>query len=244
MEPARVSSPVERGGRPPDFVQSVGRALRVLEVVGRRPGLPVKTIARLCELNISTTYHLVRTLAYEGYVVRRRDGTYVVEDAAARRVADPAPSGPVVRTPTRPSEGTPMQITRSSIDTVKGPADWFTGDVYIDAVAAAPPPSRVTANLVHFMPGARTHWHRHPLGQTVFVTEGVGLCQRRGGTVEVIRPGDRVLFEADEEHWHGASPNRLMVHVAINEGDDAHDVVHWLSPVTDEEYRAAPAVEE
>ncbi|MEV4005765.1 cupin domain-containing protein, partial [Actinomadura sp. NPDC049753] len=102
-----------------------------------------------------------------------------------------------------------MQITRSSIDTAKGPADWFTGDVYIDAVAAAPAPSHVTANLVHFMPGARTHWHRHPLGQTVFVTEGIGLCQRRGGPVEVIRPGDRVLFEADEEHWHGAAPNRL-----------------------------------
>ena len=136
-----------------------------------------------------------------------------------------------------------MQITRSSIDTAKGPADWFTGDVYIDSVAAAPPPSRVTANLVHFMPGARTHWHRHPLSQTVFVTEGVGLCQRRGGPVEVIRPGDRVLFEADEEHWHGAAPDRLMVHVAINEGDDQHDVVHWLTPVTDDEYAAPPATE-
>ena len=63
-----------------------------------------------------------------------------------------------------------------------------------------------SADLVHFMPGARTHWHRHPLSQTVFVTEGVGLCQRRGGPIEVIRPGDRVLFEADEEHWHGAAP--------------------------------------
>ena len=136
-----------------------------------------------------------------------------------------------------------MQITRSSIDTAKGPADWFTGDVYIDSVAAAPPPSRVTANLVHFMPGARTHWHRHPLSQTVFVTEGVGLCQRRGGPVEVIRPGDRVLFEADEEHWHGAAPNRLMVHLAINEGDDQHDVVHWLEPVTDDEYAAAPPLD-
>ena len=134
-------------------------------------------------------------------------------------------------------------VTRSSIDTVKGPTDWFTGDVYIDAVAvaAAPAPSRVTASLMHSMPGARTHWHRHPLGQTVFVTEGIGLCQRRGGPVEVIRPGDRVLFEAGEEHWHGAAPNRLMVHVAINEGDDDHDVVHWLNPVTDEEYAAAPA---
>ena len=80
-----------------------------------------------------------------------------------------------------------MQITRSSIDTVKGPAGWFTGDVYIDAMAASPSPSRLTANLVHFMPGARTHWHRHPLSQTVFVTEGLGLCRRRGGPVEVIR---------------------------------------------------------
>ncbi|WP_327330361.1 MULTISPECIES: (R)-mandelonitrile lyase [unclassified Streptomyces] len=127
------------------------------------------------------------------------------------------------------------------MDTGKGPADRFTGDVYIAAAAVAPAPSRVTANLVHFMPGARTHWHRHPLGQSVFVTEGVGLCRRRGGSVEVIRPGDRVLFEADEEHWHGAAPNRLMVHLAINEGD--HDVVHWLEPVTDEEYTATPATD-
>ena len=108
-----------------------------------------------------------------------------------------------------------MQITRSSVDTAKGPSERFTGDVYIDAVAAAPPPSRVRANLVHFMPGARTHWHRHPLSQTVFVTEGVGLCQRRGGPIEIIRPGDRVLFEADEEHWHGAAPRRLMVHLSV-----------------------------
>ena len=65
-----------------------------------------------------------------------------------------------------------MQITRRSVDTAKGPADWFTGDVYIDSVAAASSPSRTTANFVHIMPGARTHWHWHPLSQTVFVTEG------------------------------------------------------------------------
>ncbi|MCG7632710.1 cupin domain-containing protein [Gordonia McavH-238-E] len=81
-------------------------------------------------------------------------------------------------------------------------------------------PSHVSANLVHFMPGARTHWHRHPLSQTVFVTEGIGLWQRRGGPVEVIRPGERVLFGAGEEHWHGAAPAPLMVHFAINEADD------------------------
>lgn len=71
--------------RPEDFVQSVGRALRVLEVVGSRPGLPVKTIARRCDLNISTTYHLVRTLAYENYLHRRPDGTYVIGEGVARR---------------------------------------------------------------------------------------------------------------------------------------------------------------
>src|SRR3954447_22315509 len=136
-----------------------------------------------------------------------------------------------------------MQITRSSADTIKGRSDWFTGDVYIDPVAAAPPPSRLSANLVHFMPGARTHWHRHPLSQTVFVTEGVRLRQRRGGAVEVIRPRARVRFEADEEHWHGAAPDRLMVHLAINEADADHDVVHWLTPVTDEEHGAAPAAD-
>jgi quercetin dioxygenase-like cupin family protein len=135
-----------------------------------------------------------------------------------------------------------VQLTRSSVATAKGPADWFTGDVYIDAVAASPAPSRVQANLVHFMPGARTAWHRHPLGQTLFVTEGVGLVQRRGGPVEVIRPGDRVYIEPDEEHWHGATATRLMVHIALNEVDEEHVAAHWGEHVTDEEYDAASSV--
>lgn len=92
MEPGGVPDPVDAGVRPEDFVQSVARALHVLEVVGRRPGLPVKAIARHCGLNISTTYHLLRTLAYEGYVVRLADGTYVVGDAVARRFHDLAAS--------------------------------------------------------------------------------------------------------------------------------------------------------
>jgi quercetin dioxygenase-like cupin family protein len=138
-----------------------------------------------------------------------------------------------------------VQITPSSLATAKGPAEWFSGDVYIDAVAASPAPSRVQANLVHFMPGARTAWHRHPLGQTLFVTEGVGLVQRRGGSVEIIRPGDRVYIEPDEEHWHGATPTRLMVHLALNEVDDDHVAAHWGEHVTAEEYstvtrKAAP----
>ena len=136
-----------------------------------------------------------------------------------------------------------MEITRSSVDTAKGPADWFTGDVYIDAVAAAPAPARVLANLVHFTPGARTAWHTHPLGQTIYVTEGIGLCQRRGGPIEVIRPGDRVFFEPDEDHWHGAAPNRFMVHLALNEVDSDHVAAHWGEQVSDDEYGAAPAID-
>ena len=102
-----------------------------------------------------------------------------------------------------------MQITRSSIDTAKGPETWFTGDVYIDPVAAAAAPARVQANLVHFTPGARPAWHTHPLGQP------------------------------DEDHWHGAPPNRFMAHLALNEVDDDHVAAHWGDKVTDDEYAAA-----
>jgi quercetin dioxygenase-like cupin family protein len=134
-----------------------------------------------------------------------------------------------------------MKITRNSIETARGPAEWFTGDVFIDAVAAASAPARVQANLVHFTPGARTAWHTHPLGQTIYVTEGVGLCQKRGGPIEVIRPGDRVEFAPDEPHWHGAAPTRFMVHLALNEVDDDHVAADWGEKVTDEEYAKAPA---
>lgn len=132
-----------------------------------------------------------------------------------------------------------MEITRSGPDTVKGPESWFSGDVYIDAVAASPAPARVQANLVHFTPGARTAWHTHPLGQTIYVTEGVGLAQRRGGPVEVIRQGDRVSFAPGEDHWHGATPTRLMVHIALNEVDEHHVAADWGEKLTDGEYSAA-----
>jgi quercetin dioxygenase-like cupin family protein len=135
-----------------------------------------------------------------------------------------------------------MQITRNSLDTNPGPSDWFTGDVYIDTITSPTEPSRLAAASVHFTPGARTAWHTHPLGQTIYVTEGIGLVQRRGGPIEIIRPGDRVLFEPDEDHWHGAAPNRFMVHLALNEVDDDHVAANWGDKVTDDEYAAAPAV--
>ena len=132
-----------------------------------------------------------------------------------------------------------MEITRSSIDTAKGPDSWFTGDVYIDAVAAAPAPARVQANLVHFTPGARTAWHTHPNGQTIYVVEGMGLAQRRGGPIEVIRAGDRVFVEPGEDHWHGAAPDRFMSHLAMLDVDDDGNNATWGDHVTDEEYNAA-----
>ena len=98
-----------------------------------------------------------------------------------------------------------MQITRNTIETMAGPSEWFTGAVYVDTVATPSGPSRLQASSVHFTPGARTAWHTHPNGQTIYVTEGVGLAQRRGGPIEVICPGDRVFFEPGEDHWHGAA---------------------------------------
>jgi quercetin dioxygenase-like cupin family protein len=134
-----------------------------------------------------------------------------------------------------------MQITHSSIDTQQGPFEWFTGTVYIDAVAAPAFTARSAAALVHFSPGARTAWHTHPHGQTIYVTEGIGCCQREGGPIEEIRPGDRVYFEPNENHWHGASPTRFMTHIAIQEADENGSPVTWGRHVTDEEYRASPA---
>jgi quercetin dioxygenase-like cupin family protein len=137
-----------------------------------------------------------------------------------------------------------MKITRNSTETAAGPSDWFTGTVYIDAVATPSEPSRLQAASVHFTPGARTAWHTHPFGQTIYVTEGVGLCQRRGAPIELIRPGDRVFFEPGEDHWHGAAPDRLMTHIAMQEVDDQGSPVTWGDHVSDEEYAAAPPRED
>jgi quercetin dioxygenase-like cupin family protein len=134
-----------------------------------------------------------------------------------------------------------MEIIRNSTETTPGPSDWFTGNVYIDPVAAPSGPSRLQAASVHFTPGARTAWHTHPNGQTIYVTEGIGLCQRRGDAIEVIRPGDRVFFEPGEDHWHGAAPDRFMTHLAMQEVDDQGSAVAWDEHVTDQEYNAPRA---
>ena len=134
-----------------------------------------------------------------------------------------------------------MQITSNITATATGPKDWFTGAVFVDPVAVPTGPSRLSAASVHFTPGARTAWHAHPNGQTIYVTEGVGVCQHRDGPIEAIRPGDRVFFEPGEDHWHGAAPDRFMTHIAMQEADDSGSPVTWGAHVTDAEYGQQPA---
>lgn len=136
-----------------------------------------------------------------------------------------------------------MDITRNATDTTKGPADWFTGNVYVDAIAVPSGGSRVNASSVHFAPGARTAWHTHPNGQTIYVTEGIGRVGSRADDVSVVRTGDRVFFAPGEDHWHGASPGRFMTHLSLVEVDETGNSATWGSHVTDDEYGASRSVE-
>jgi quercetin dioxygenase-like cupin family protein len=135
-----------------------------------------------------------------------------------------------------------MELIRNRLETSSGPSEWFTGSVFIDTITAPSAASPIGASAVHFTPGARTAWHTHPNGQTIWVTEGVGLCQREGGPIEVIRPGDRVFFEPGESHRHGAAPTRFMTHIAIHQGDETGSPVTWGKHVSDQEYAQAPEV--
>ncbi|MDE3202438.1 MAG: cupin domain-containing protein [Acidobacteriota bacterium] len=130
-----------------------------------------------------------------------------------------------------------MKIQRAGASpSAKGPADWFTGSVRIDPLFQAAEPARAAGVSVTFEPGARTAWHTHPLGQTLIVTAGVGWCQRAGGPVEEIRPGDVVTFAPDEKHWHGAAATTGMTHIAIHEYLNGN-VVEWFEHVSDAEYK-------
>ena len=121
-----------------------------------------------------------------------------------------------------------------------GPAEWFTGQVWMDELGALPGLS-VRALRVTFSPGARTAWHAHPGGQVLHVVDGVGRVQSAGGPVRQLRPGDTVVAGPGEQHWHGAAPDQLMSHVAISAGDPATGrQTVWAEHVTDEDYRAAP----
>ncbi len=121
----------------------------------------------------------------------------------------------------------------------KGPAAMFSGDVWFDVIAAGAPPSRLRVNLVRFSPGAHTAWHRHANGQTLHVTDGIGLVQARGGDLVIMKPGDTVYTPPGEWHWHGAAPEHFMCHLAMWEsltaGQDGPET-EWAEHLTDEEY--------
>jgi len=124
--------------------------------------------------------------------------------------------------------------------TVKGNPDYFFGDVFQNPIVIAPEPARVRALHVTFMPGGRTAWHTHPLGQTLYVLSGVGHLQKKGEPVQTIRAGDTVWIAPDEVHGHGAAPDHAMVHIAIQEALDGSNVT-WMQHVTDDEYAERPA---
>ena len=132
-----------------------------------------------------------------------------------------------------------MRLTPSGGRTAPGPADWFTGTVWIDGIRSPDDRSAVGCAHVRFAPGARTAWHTHPKGQTLYVTDGIGYVATRGDGVREIRPGDVVVIEPGEQHWHGATADRFMAHVALQEADDHGEVVTWLDHVTDDEYGRA-----
>ncbi len=130
-----------------------------------------------------------------------------------------------------------MEIKRSGTQaSTKGSEEYFTGTVRIDPLNSPPDPARVAMALVTFEPGARTAWHTHPFGQTLFVTAGCGSAQRDGGPIEEIRPGDVVWFPPGEKHWHGATATTAMSHIAVQEKLNGSPV-EWMEKVTDDQYR-------
>ncbi|WP_330455610.1 cupin domain-containing protein [Streptomyces sp. NBC_00820] len=123
--------------------------------------------------------------------------------------------------------------------TLKAPAERFTGDVHLNMIESPTSPGRLAAALVRFTPGARTNWHSHANGQTLYVTDGVGLVGTRDGSVVRVSAGETVKCPAGEEHWHGATDTTFMAHIAMVVGDTDGDGTTWLEPVTADEYAAA-----
>ncbi|MDN3564902.1 cupin domain-containing protein [Paeniroseomonas aquatica] len=134
-----------------------------------------------------------------------------------------------------------MQIVRAADrPTRPAPAANFTGTVYQDEVVTGTLPSRLRASVVSFTPGARTAWHRHPVGQTLYCLSGVGRVQREGEPVRALHPGDTVLIPPGVRHWHGAAPDRIFAHLAMSENGPGGEGTEWLEAVAEADYAAAP----
>ena len=134
-----------------------------------------------------------------------------------------------------------MEIHRAANRaTKKAPTESFTGDVWQDEVVVGTSPSRMRATNVSFSPGARTAWHSHPVGQVLYVVSGVGRVQLEGEPVQELRPGDTALIPPNTRHWHGASSDRIFVHLAMSEVDDQGGGTEWFELVSDEDYNKTP----
>ncbi len=134
-----------------------------------------------------------------------------------------------------------MGVIRAEARPTKvGATERFTGQVWQDELVVGTTPSRLRASIVSFSPGARTAWHSHPVGQTLYVVSGIGRLQLEGEGVQELRPGDTGIIPSDTRHWHGAGPDRFFVHLAMTEVDDTGGVTDWFEHVTDEVYVTAP----
>ena len=135
-----------------------------------------------------------------------------------------------------------MKVVRANSRATKvQPETYFTGTVFADEVVVGTPPSRMRATVVSFTPGARTAWHTHPVGQTLYCLSGIGRVQRDGEPVQALHPGDTVIIPPDIRHWHGAAPDRLFAHLAMSEVTDTGAGTEWLEKVSDADYTKPPA---
>jgi quercetin dioxygenase-like cupin family protein len=135
-----------------------------------------------------------------------------------------------------------MTVIRASARSTKqAPASNFTGVVYQDEILAVTAPSRMRASIVSFTPGARTAWHTHPVGQTLYCLSGVGRYQREGEPVQALHPSDTVQIPPGVRHWHGAAPDRLFSHLAMSENNDKGEGTAWFEHVSDSDYAKPPA---
>ena len=128
--------------------------------------------------------------------------------------------------------------TNGSVASTELSGEHFTGVVWSDPIMESPDPARLRALVVRIEPGARTNWHAHPLGQTLHVLSGSGLVQCWGEPAREINPGDVVWIEPGEKHWHGAAPNNLMSHLALQEALEGVSI-EWREPVSDSQYRGS-----
>jgi 4-carboxymuconolactone decarboxylase len=135
-----------------------------------------------------------------------------------------------------------LQVTRANTNPAPGPADYFTGEVQVSANYKSAAPARVSGATVAFTAGARTAWHTHPLGQTLFIISGKGWVQKEGGPVETVGPGDVVWIPPHVKHWHGASSDEAMAHFAVAEAENG-SVVTWMEKVSDEDYGQGGAID-